>query len=95
MMKFHKIAGGLLKIVCLFLYALPTHAVLKEKDINATLTILRQELMDKHDELEKRNKISVIRNEQIMKQFRETYQRSNQNSLMLYSQRPEYDLCLS
>ena len=90
MMKFHKIAGGLLLIVCLFLYALPTHAVLKEKDINATLTILRQELMDKHDELEKRNKISVIRNEQIMKQFRETYQRSNQNSLMLYSQRPEY-----
>ena len=85
MMKFHKITGGLLLIGCLFLYALPTHAVLKEKDINATLTILRQELMDKHDELEKRNKISVIRNEQIMKQFRETYQRSNQNSLMLYS----------
>ena len=90
MMNFHKIARGLLLIGCLFLYALATHAVLKEKDINATLTILREELMDKHEELEKRNKMSAIRNERILRQFRETFQLSNQNSLMLYSQRPEY-----
>ena len=66
------------------------HAVLKEKDLNSTLSILRQELVDKHDELEKRNKYSQLRNERITKQFRETFHRSNQNSLMLYSQKPEY-----
>ena len=66
------------------------HAVLKEKDLNSTLVILRKELMDKHDELEKRNKYTQIRNERTMEQFRETFHRSNQNSLMLYSQKPDY-----
>ena len=66
------------------------HAVLKEKDLNSTLVILRKELMDKHDELEKRNKYTQLRNERTMEQFRETFHRSNQNSLMLYSQKPDY-----
>ena len=32
------------------------NAVLKEKDLNSTLVILRKELIDKHDELESRKK---------------------------------------
>ena len=90
MVKINRWGVCLLLILCCWLHAEQSMAVLKEKDINATLTILRQELMNKHDELEKRSKISASRNERIMKQFRETYHLSNQNSLMLYSQRPEY-----
>ena len=90
MVKINRWGGYLLLILCCWLYAEQSFAVLKEKDLNATLTILRQELMNKHEELEKRNKISAVRNERIMSQFRQTYHLSNQNSLMLYSQRPEY-----
>ena len=66
------------------------NAVLKEKDLNSTLVILRKELIDKHDELESRKKYTHLRNEKIMKEFRETFHRSNQNSLMLYSQKQDY-----
>ena len=79
-----------LTFLLLMLAIMQGHAVLKEKDLNSTLSILRQELIDKHDELEKRNRFSQMRNERIMKQFRETFHRSNQNSLMLYSQKPDY-----
>ena len=81
---------ALLTIILLTMVLMQGHAVLKEKDLNSTLTILRQELIDKHEELEKRNKYTQMRNERIMKQFRETFHKSNQNSLMLYSQKPDY-----
>nr|MCR4852387.1 mechanosensitive ion channel family protein [Prevotella sp.] len=81
---------ALLTIILLITVVMQGHAVLKEKDLNSTLLILRQELIDKHDELEKRNKFSQMRDERIMKQFREIFHRSNQNSLMLYSQKPDY-----
>ena len=81
---------ALLTIILLTMVLMQGHAVLKEKDLNSTLTILRQELIDKHEELEERNKYTQMRNERIMKQFRETFHKSNQNSLMLYSQKPDY-----
>ena len=37
------------------LLALPTHAVLKEKDLDHTLSVLRVELKDYHDELERQS----------------------------------------
>ena len=66
------------------------HAVLKERDLGSTLAILRQELIDKHAELERNNRVAQRRNEAILTQFRETFHQSTQNSLMLYSQKPGY-----
>jgi len=65
-------------------------AVLKEKDLEQTLTVLRTELVKRHHELtgivgERRQQ-----NTEIMKEMMETVKRSNQNSLMLYSQKSNY-----
>ena len=47
------------KISLLFLFGmlfiLPSHAVLKEKDLDNTLSVLRVELKDYHDELERQS----------------------------------------
>ena len=65
-------------------------AVLKEKDLEQTLVVLRAELADYRSEL---TGMSAQRNEQsqaILSQLMETMKQSNQNSLMLYSQKVEY-----
>ena len=65
-------------------------AVLKEKDLEQTLNVLRSELTEKHQELtnEADQRRDDARN--IVNQLKETFKRSNQNALMLYSQRADY-----
>ena len=70
--------------------ALSAHAVLKEKDLNQTLQILRTELTNNYRELVQQKEHNKRQSEQVREQLIETMQRSNQNSLMLYSQKQEY-----
>ena len=65
-------------------------AVLKEKDLGQTLSILRTELTNVHDDQEKRVLSINTQNERIRNNLMDAIRRSNQNSLMLYSQRPDY-----
>ena len=74
----------------LLLAVLPTHAVLKEKDIDNTLSVLRTELTTFHSELERQSGFMREQQEAIRKNLFSVLNRSNQNSLMLYSQKSGY-----
>lgn len=80
----------ILLLVCALSLALPSEAVLKEKDITHTLSILRIELTNYHEELQRQNSFMKEQQERIQKQMFSIINRSNQNSLMLYSQRNGY-----
>ena len=72
------------------LTTLQVHAVLKEKDLPQTLQILRTELTSYHREMS----VMIMQNRQqnsgVMNQLIQTMKQSNQNSLMLYSQKQDY-----
>ena len=73
------------------LLAVPSaHAVLKEKNLEQTLSILRQELTTYHRELSEQMEQRRKQQEEIRHQLINVMQWSNQNSLMLYSQKEEY-----
>ncbi|MCR5364550.1 MAG: mechanosensitive ion channel family protein [Prevotella sp.] len=79
-----------LTIIAILLVVLNVHAVLKEKDLGQTLQILRAELTTNYREMTERSAIDQKRGEQIRNQLMTTMKRSNQNSLMLYSQKQDY-----
>ncbi len=81
------------KILLLFIILVSTadaHAVLKEKDLPQTLQILRTELTTFHRELSQMLEMNKKQSERVKEQLMSTMQQSNQNSLMLYSQKQEY-----
>ena len=80
----------ILTIMTVLLMAMSTQAVLKEKDLSHTLKILRKELTTHHRELSQKIEQSKWQSEQVRNQLMETLKHSNQNSLMLYSQKPEF-----
>ena len=80
----------LLTIIVILATTLSTHAVLKEKDLPQTLQILRSELVNYHRELTGMIEQNRKQSESVRNQLIETMLRSNQNSLMLYSQKQEY-----
>ena len=65
-------------------------AVLKEKDLENTLSILRTELTAYHKELSGRSTLNRQRSEIIKQKLIDVLKRSNQNALMLYSQKYDY-----
>ena len=67
-----------------------SHAVLKEDSIANTLSLLRQELVKYHDEFSAKQAASVSSNRRVFSVLMETVKRSNQNALMLYSQKDGY-----
>ena len=77
-------------IIVILLVTLSVHAVLKEKDLAQTLQILRAELNTQHNELSERSELDNKRSEQMRSRLIATMKRSDQNSLMLYSQKQEY-----
>ena len=77
-------------IISILLTTYQGHAVLKEKDLPQTLQILRTELTNYHRELSKMIEMNRQQSEQVRNRLIETMKRSNQNSLMLYSQKQEY-----
>ena len=72
------------------LVATPAGAVLKEKDLGNTLSVLRNELTRFHQE-QKRNQL-LFKNgsDRVRKNLFAILSKSNQNALMLYSQKPDY-----
>lgn len=80
----------LLLLTILLGLTLPTHAVLKEDSLSNTLSLLRQELIKYHDEFSARQVANAASNRRVLSTLMETVQRSNQNALMLYSQKDGY-----
>ena len=80
----------LLTIILLLAVCGAGHAVLKERDLDRTLKVLRGELTENYqeymDEAERRSEETQV----IVSQLRETLRRCGQNALMLYSQKQNY-----
>lgn len=84
-----KIAKRLLICVFCLLAVSEAGAVLKEKDLNQTLAILKTELLRYNTELKERTETRQARNKQIIQELVNTMKRADQNALMLYSQQQE------
>ena len=80
----------IIALLFLLLSLTDAYAVLKEKDLEQTLSVLRAELTEKHSELHSQTdeRKEVAKN--IVNQLKETIKKSNQNALMLYSQNSKY-----
>jgi small-conductance mechanosensitive channel len=77
-------------LMTLFFWLPETQAVLKERDLDHTLSILRVELTDHYRDLTIMKDKQKQRNREIINQLIETMKKSDQNSLMLYSQKQNY-----
>ncbi len=80
----------LLATLLMMLFSLPTHAVLKEKSLESTLGILRTELTKTYTDLELQSEHLSEQQQVIGLKLMGIYNRSTQNSLMLYSQKSDY-----
>ena len=80
-----------LLLFCIFALALITEvgAVLKEKDLEQTLGILRTELKQYDSELTRRSAARKDRTRRLILQLMGTMKRADQNALMLYSQQQD------
>ena len=85
-MKIRLLLLVLVEVLCL----VPAKAVLKEKDLNSSLAVLRHELTTYHREQQDREFNSTMRTQRVTSTLRDIMQRSAQNSLMLYSQKNDY-----
>ena len=85
-MKIRLLLLVLAEVLCLA----PARAVLKEKDLNSSLAVLRHELTTYHREQQDREFNSTARTQRVTTTLRDIMQRSAQNSLMLYSQKNDY-----
>ena len=65
-------------------------AVLKEKDLEQTLAILRTELTKQYTELDEQRQDRKDQSEEVFRNLTQTMKQSNQNALMLYSQNQQY-----
>ena len=79
-----------LTIILLLTLLLPSRAVLKERDIAGTLAMLRIELTNYHTSLERQSDYMKEQRLQVMKQLVDALNKSQQNALMLYSQKNGY-----
>ncbi len=80
----------LLTLFMLFFIMLPSSAVLKEKNLDNTLSILRSELTNYYNDLQRQMSFMKDQQETVRNNLMDIFRRSNQNSLMLYSQKPQY-----
>ena len=65
-------------------------AVLKEKNLDSTLVILRAELTKHYQELNDQRNEQRKQSQEVFRNLTQTMKQSNQNALMLYSQKQEY-----
>lgn len=77
-------------VALLAMIAIPADAVLKEENLQKTLSILRHELEKTHNEMGERQKRMLKSSERMRTRLMEAMNHANQNSLMLYSQKQEY-----
>lgn len=73
----------------IFIFALPSHAVLQEDSLKNSLAVLRHELISYHYQLNERLNQTKLMNSRITEQIQGITQNSAQISLMLYSQKAE------
>ena len=71
----------------LLLLATSSHAVLKERDISSSLSILRQELNNYRHDLDKQQNDLRLQQQMVVKELITVGNQSQQNALMLYSQK--------
>ncbi len=78
--------------ICLLVmvFCLDSSAVLKEKDLNNTLSILRSELTTSYREQKSTQLKFKDGSDRVKKDLFAILSKSNQNALMLYSQKPDY-----
>lgn len=81
-----RLVAALLLLAC----ATPAGAVLKEKNLDNTLAVLRHELTDYHNNLERQSAMLKAQQQTVRDDLMGIIARSYQNSLMLYSQKPDY-----
>ena len=84
-----KLTKRLLVFVFCLLMTAEAGAVLKEKDLQQTLAILKTELQRYNMELKERANVRKQRNKAIIQELVNTMKRADQNALMLYSQQQE------
>ncbi len=77
-------------IILMLMAVLPSSAVLKEKNLESSLSVLRSELTSQHNELELQSDFMVEQQKTIVKNIMDVFNQSAQNSLMLYSQKQDY-----
>ena len=77
-------------LMLLVAFLLPTHAVLKEANLDTTLYMLRAELTQYHIDLEKQNQLAKAQQQAVIKELISIVSQADQNSIMLYSQRNGY-----
>jgi len=73
-----------------FFFFTGANAVLKEQDLEQTLSVLSAELTEYHQELISQAEFRKQQTRDIISQLQEAMKRSSQNSLMLYSQQRGY-----
>lgn len=66
------------------------HAVLKEANLDNTLSILRLELTNYYQDQQQQTEDSKLMRQMVFRELMSIVRRSNQNALMLYSQKPDY-----
>lgn len=88
-----------IRLYILVLFAIlmvtPAGAVLKEDSLGNTLGILRSELTKYHEEYGQKQQITKKEEQRVFQTLMQTMQSSNQNALMLYSQKDGYVFDLS
>ena len=77
-------------LILLAVFFLPSHAVLKEANLDTTLYMLRTELASYHLDLEKQNQQAKAQQQAVIKELIGIMTQADQNSIMLYSQRNGY-----
>lgn len=75
-----------LLLLVLITVALPSRAVLSEDNIAGSLAVLRQQLYNRHIELERQADMMKEQQQTVTSQVISVLQRSQQNAIMLYSQ---------
>src|SRR5574344_135586 len=71
-------------------FCMPAKSVLKEKDLSQTLSILRDELVSYYHDQQEMAQLVKKRNTQMRNDMIQTMQKSNENALMIYSQKSDY-----
>ena len=85
----------ILLLLFLYLISIHTHAVLNEKNLEHTLSVLRIELATTYHDLKQSTALLKASSEKQHQRMIETMQKSNQIALMLYSQKTSYTFNLT
>lgn len=71
-------------------FAASSHAVLKEKDLESSLAVLRHQLIEYHNDQNRLMMNSQLMSAEVRETMSDVLNRSSENSIMLYSQNSNY-----